>query len=255
MVPVVLFFLLPLGYAVNQTADVFSEEGRDVTLACSQRNTDFNSMYWFRQRPGEGLEPIVHFYVQMETMEERLKERFSAARVGASLTLTLRGARLSDSGGVYFCAKQECQRDSLQVILPCCSSLSSSKRIDMTSSLIRFAVTLLWATVLCLEVRQSPSLLWLTQGLDEPAEMRCEHTDVSYYQMYWYRQLPGRGLQLVVLSDTLNAPEFGEFGGGKYGVAKSVAQEGSFTVKEPAPEDSGLYFCAAASHSDSDWKS
>ncbi|KAJ8340905.1 hypothetical protein SKAU_G00331960 [Synaphobranchus kaupii] len=96
---------------------------------------------------------------------------------------------------------------------------------------VSLSLTLLKALAsdsLCLDVSQSPSLLWKTQGQDKSAEMQCEHTDGSYYQMYWYRQLPGQAIELIVLSDTINVPNFGNFSDGKYGVAKSVSSEGKF---------------------------
>ncbi|KAJ8289649.1 hypothetical protein GJAV_G00003710 [Gymnothorax javanicus] len=223
MVPVVLFFLLPFGNAIDQPAAVFCAEGSNVTLNCAQKGTNYNTMYWFLQKPSGEMDLIVYFYVKMETMEDHWKEKFIANRKDATMSLTLREAQMSDIG-VYFRAKVHTH-----------SAIASSAAMTETAGF-------------CLEVRQSPSLLWKTQGLDESAEMKCEHTDVSFYQMYWFRQIPGQSIELVVLSDTTNKPDFGSFSSDKYGVVKTVVQKGNFTVKKLAPEDSGIYFCAAASH-------
>uniref|UniRef100_A0A8C9R765 Ig-like domain-containing protein n=1 Tax=Scleropages formosus TaxID=113540 RepID=A0A8C9R765_SCLFO len=96
------------GHAVVQSPDLFVERGLNVTLTCSQNKTDFNSMYWFRQRPGQALKLVVYSYVQMENMEEEFKSRFSAKRIDTSLSLTLHHLQVADSA-VYFCAKQETQ--------------------------------------------------------------------------------------------------------------------------------------------------
>ncbi|MBN3311912.1 TVB4 protein, partial [Atractosteus spatula] len=96
-------------------------------------------------------------------------------------------------------------------------------------------------------VIQTPPILWKNAG--ESAEMRCEHQDSSYYQMYWYRQLPGERIQQIVYSDTTGKPDFGEFSKEKYEVHKTIAQNGSFTVKKLEPGDSAMYFCAAGKHS------
>ena len=101
------------------------------------------------------------------------------------------------------------------------------------------------------DVTQTPSILWSIKG--QPAEMDCSHTKgASYYQMYWYRQLPGQGMKQVVFSVPNSKPDYGEFGEVKLSANKTVAERGSFTVKNSSPEDNGMYFCAVSEHSDTD---
>ncbi|XP_062325498.1 uncharacterized protein LOC134026624 [Osmerus eperlanus] len=101
------------------------------------------------------------------------------------------------------------------------------------------------------DVTQTPSILWSIKG--QPAEMDCSHTKGAlYYQMYWYRQLPGQGMKQVVYSVPSSKPDFGEFGEVKFSANKTVAERGSFTVKNSSPEDNGMYFCAVYEHSDTD---
>lgn len=83
-----------------------------MTLECTQISTSYNSMYWFRQRPSESLEPIVYYYVNMEKLEDKFKQKVSAKRNGNSLDLTVKGLQSTDSA-VYFCAKQDARHDNL----------------------------------------------------------------------------------------------------------------------------------------------
>uniref|UniRef100_A0AAY4AEB5 Ig-like domain-containing protein n=1 Tax=Denticeps clupeoides TaxID=299321 RepID=A0AAY4AEB5_9TELE len=80
---------------------VMIEEGLNVTLHCSQINTTHNSMYWYRQKHGQPLELIVYLYVNLGTVENPFKERFSAKRKTNSLAINYLAA--GDSA-VYFCA-------------------------------------------------------------------------------------------------------------------------------------------------------
>ncbi|KAJ7988789.1 hypothetical protein DPEC_G00312850 [Dallia pectoralis] len=68
----------------------------------------------------------------------------------------------------------------------------------MITLLIWFSVSLLWTGLTDgSEVTQNPFILWGQKGSD--VEMNCSHTKGSgYYQMYWYRQLPGEGIKQIV---------------------------------------------------------
>uniref|UniRef100_A0A673YUY5 Ig-like domain-containing protein n=1 Tax=Salmo trutta TaxID=8032 RepID=A0A673YUY5_SALTR len=104
------------------------------------------------------------------------------------------------------------------------------------------------------EVTQIPTILW---GLkDSDALMNCSHTkDSSYFQMHWYRQLPGEGMKQVAFTIPNSKPEYsGDFNEDKFSAKKTVAESGSFTVKKLETGDSGMYFCAVSQHSDTDNK-
>ncbi|XP_037833876.1 uncharacterized protein LOC108233918 [Kryptolebias marmoratus] len=103
------------------------------------------------------------------------------------------------------------------------------------------------------EVNQIP-LLWQKQG--ENATIGCSHTKgASYFQMYWYRQLPGENMKLIVFT-ALGKKEhdFEGFSTKKFSATKPDAQRGTFSVLNLEAADNGLYFCAVSEHSASDTK-
>ncbi|KAF3845328.1 hypothetical protein F7725_008491 [Dissostichus mawsoni] len=118
--------------------------------------------------------------------------------------------------------------------------------------LLRLLVVLLWITSLTdgSDVTQT-DILWETQG--DNATMSCTHTkDASHFQMYWYRQLPGETMELIVFTRSgVKHHDFGEFSSkDKFSATKPDAESGTFTVKDLQPGDKGLYFCAVSQHSD-----
>ncbi|MEQ2238209.1 hypothetical protein ILYODFUR_030903 [Ilyodon furcidens] len=99
------------------------------------------------------------------------------------------------------------------------------------------------------DVTQTP-LLWTNES--QSATMNCSHTkDDNHNQMYWYQQLPGQNMKLIVFTTTYSAHQYEKgFSEEKFPAEKNNAQTGSLTVKKLQPEDSGVYFCAVSQHSD-----
>ena len=83
--------------------------------------------------------------------------------------------------------------------------------------------------------------------------MNCSHNlEATYFQMYWYKQNPHEGIQLIVFTTPNSNPEFGSFSKDRYLAEKTVAERGSLTVKKLEAEDGGTYFCAASEHGPAD---
>lgn len=82
--------------------------------------------------------------------------------------------------------------------------------------------------------------------------MDCNHTKtVDYSQMYWFQQLPGEGVRLVVYTMLgKKNHDFGSFSATKFSATKPDAYKGSFTILRVEPQDQGVYFCAVSKHSD-----
>ena len=101
------------------------------------------------------------------------------------------------------------------------------------------------------DVKQT-DILWKDKG--DSATMNCSHTKTaSYFQMYWYRQLPGQTMRQIVFTTENTNPNFEpEFSKEKFSATKPDAFTGTFTVKNLEPGDKGLYFCSVSEHSDTD---
>ena len=103
------------------------------------------------------------------------------------------------------------------------------------------------------DVKQT-TVPWKNKG--ENATLECSHTFFpasKWYQMYWYRQLPGEGMKQVVFTISDTKPDFQHgFNETKFSTTKPDAPSGTFTVKNLIPEDNGMYFCAVSEHSDTD---
>ncbi|KAK9960005.1 hypothetical protein ABG768_010086 [Culter alburnus] len=98
------------------------------------------------------------------------------------------------------------------------------------------------------DVVQEPKILWEPKG--SSAYMNCTHyKEISYQQMYWYRQRPGETMRLIVLTIAGSDPDFGDVDKDKFEAHKSVADRGSLVVKDLEPEDSAIYFCSVSQHS------
>uniref|UniRef100_A0A3B4V1X1 Ig-like domain-containing protein n=1 Tax=Seriola dumerili TaxID=41447 RepID=A0A3B4V1X1_SERDU len=110
-------------------------------------------------------------------------------------------------------------------------------------------------TVICCTqvlLESDTSTLWRNKG--DNATVECSHTKGgSYVYMYWYRQLPGETIKLIVSTTAGNDDhDFGKFSKEKFSATKPDAESGTFTVENLEPGDQGLYFCAVSEHSDTD---
>ncbi|XP_072221985.1 M1-specific T cell receptor beta chain-like [Leuresthes tenuis] len=152
-------------------------------------------------------------------------------------SLTISDLKLNDSA-VYFCAASRH------------SAADSPKEMDIIivkQNLLPLLVSLMWTSGFAdgSDVTQ-PSTVWKNRG--ENATIECSHTKGNFYfQMYWYRQLPGEAMKLIVFTTTgMSEHDFGDFGKDKFSATKPDAHTGTFTVKNLVPEDRGLYFCAVS---------
>ncbi|KAG7510199.1 Immunoglobulin lambda variable 1-40 [Solea senegalensis] len=116
----------------------------------------------------------------------------------------------------------------------------------MDKIIIALSLSLLWTPGFFAgtDVTQTP-ILWKNKG-DNNATIHCSHTKGElYFQMYWFRQLPGETMELIVLTTSANKDfDFGDFSKEKFSADKPDARSGTFTVKNLESGDKGLYFCA-----------
>ncbi len=121
---------------------------------------------------------------------------------------------------------------------------------DIKSPLILTLTVLLTGQTDGSDVRQNDTI-WRNQG--DSATIDCTHTkSIDYSQMYWYRQLPGETMKLIVFtrSGIENHDFEPDFKNERFKTTKPDAFTGTFTVKNLVPQDKGLYLCAVSKHSD-----
>ncbi|NXU78491.1 TVB61 protein, partial [Oreotrochilus melanogaster] len=88
---------------ITQTSDLVLKEDEKATLMCSQ-NDNHNSMYWYLQQPGKGLQLI---YYSLRTNQEEVGDihnGYKAKRLNlADFHLDIPSVKINHSA-VYFCA-------------------------------------------------------------------------------------------------------------------------------------------------------
>uniref|UniRef100_A0A3B4XBU6 Ig-like domain-containing protein n=1 Tax=Seriola lalandi dorsalis TaxID=1841481 RepID=A0A3B4XBU6_SERLL len=83
---------------------------------------------------------------------------------------------------------------------------------------------------------------------DGSAEMHCYQNDTDYEYLYWYRQLRGKDIQLVVYLVAGSATFEEEFKSGFQAVTLTEKQW-SLTISSVQEKDEAVYLCAASLHS------
>lgn len=74
--------------------------------------------------------------------------------------------------------------------------------------------------------------------------MECSQTRNDDY-MYWYRQVPGLGLQLIYYSLQVNETVKGEISEG-YSVSRTKKDKFVLSIQTTILSHSALYFCASS---------
>ncbi|MBN3285633.1 TVB4 protein, partial [Polyodon spathula] len=180
-------------------------------------------MSWYRQYPSKGLDLI--FFSRLEGIDvERLSVpgRFSSTRQDKkSFPLTITDLHTNDSA-VYYCA-------------------SSTQHVRVINALINTLYVFSEYTEATV-VRQAHSAL-VFRG--ESVHLKCEQ-EGSDQRMYWYRQYPSGGLDLIFFSniegaevERLSVPE-------RFSAARPNRQSFPLTITDLQTNDSAVYYCASS---------
>ncbi|KAG7239888.1 hypothetical protein INR49_028302, partial [Caranx melampygus] len=80
------------------------------------------------------------------------------------------------------------------------------------------------------------------------AEIHCYQNDTDYQYLYWYKQLRGKDIQLIVML-VVGKPTFEkEFESG-FEAARLTEKHWSLNISSVQQKDEAVYLCAASLHS------
>ncbi|MGH0170839.1 UNVERIFIED_CONTAM: hypothetical protein FKN15_059614 [Acipenser sinensis] len=250
------------GNVCQSPPSLFESPGHSAELQCSHNITNYDQMYWYQQTRKGALDLIGYLSYTDVKPEEKFKKRFS-------LTGDAEKADFSDGINIVQSPPSLIESPGHSAELNCSHDDNNYDRIYWYHQTNKGALELIgylsYKVVKQEEtfmkrfnlsgdaekagpsqgigVSQTPQVL--LQGAQGSAGMFCEHDgDSSYTQMYWYRQLRGQGIQLLVFSDFYKDPEFEkDFSKDRYEVKRPAVTKGSLKIMNLEPSDSALYFC------------
>ncbi|KAF7487296.1 hypothetical protein GHT09_000235 [Marmota monax] len=106
------------------------------------------------------------------------------------------------------------------------------------------ACCLLWAGHMEAGITQRPRHVITETG--EKVTLRC-HQTYNYDYMYWYRQDPGQGLQLIHHSYGVGNTAKGDVSDG-YSVSRSNTEDFPLTLESTTRSQTSVYFCATSDY-------
>ncbi|KFP25030.1 T-cell receptor beta chain V region LB2, partial [Colius striatus] len=87
---------------ITQTSSLVLKEDEKATLACSQ-NDNHNSMYWYLQLPGKGLQLVYYSFGENQETEGDIHNGYKAKRPKiAEFYLDILSVKMNHSA-IYFC--------------------------------------------------------------------------------------------------------------------------------------------------------
>ncbi|XP_058521381.1 uncharacterized protein LOC131480481 [Ochotona princeps] len=227
-----LFFLflwlqlhwLSRGEKVEQSpAFLHVQEGDNFVINCTYTDSTSDTLYWYKQEPGKGLQLLINI---ISTRDKKEDQRVTVLmkKKEKQVTLHISAAHPADSA-TYFCAASvQCS--------PCTGSLYPN--LQQTPAVI-------WGSVSGGEqVEQSPAFLSVQEG--DSCVITCTYSDSATTTLYWYKQEPGKGLQLfVTIFSSMDKKEKKRF----TVLLNKQDKLLSLDISAARVADSATYFCAA----------
>ncbi|CAH2322623.1 T-cell receptor beta chain V region [Pelobates cultripes] len=252
-------------------------------MSCTHDATESYYMYWYHQKPGEGLVLIAMSALENDASSEKdFKEKWTMTRPSnTKSTLERNGTVNIHDSAMYYCAasytatgslttpavdgymcqsaqeeiyqKKIChyrQQTNQEEVKPTPSPTTLKRDIEMKRLLrVIFLLNIFSCLSHAVTVTQNKAFTLLTVG-SSMEEMSCTHDGTGSYYMYWYRQKPGKGLVLIAMSLTENdAKPEEEF---KENWTMTRSSDEKSTLKRNGAvniTDSAMYYCAASLHS------
>ncbi|KAG9336779.1 hypothetical protein JZ751_003127 [Albula glossodonta] len=175
MTPFISFCFTGLAHGANvlqSPPSLLLRSGEAAELHCSHSISGYNTILWYRRSAGAGALELLGHLYHNNENPEP----------GMEKSITLKGDG-KKSG-----------------------TLTISNNTSADNNVVYFCAA-------CKEnpVILTPSILW--GHTQSSAQMNCSHSlGATYFQMYWYKQRPPEGIQLIVFTSTASKPEFGNLG-------------------------------------------
>ncbi|XP_040294856.1 M1-specific T cell receptor beta chain-like isoform X7 [Bufo bufo] len=94
-------------------------------------------------------------------------------------------------------------------------------------------------------VEQDKKLVMVSTG--DTMKLSCTQDQSNYFNMYWYQQKLGQGLELMVFSTDVNSEDMEKDYKERWSLQRPSVYNSTLTLTASAAEDNAVYFCAARS--------
>ncbi|KAI4891638.1 hypothetical protein NFI96_002847 [Prochilodus magdalenae] len=188
-------------------------KGEKITMHCNLGTVTNRAAPWYKQVPGGATQYVLmnhHSYSSPYYGSGFSSPKFTSTHSSQSdYTLIISNVEAGDSA-VYYCSAWD-------------SSASASGVMVLT---------------------QKPPVLTLTRG--ERATMDCNMGAVTDYSFHWYKQVPGRAPQhVIIFRNTWSSPQYGSgFSSPKFTSTCSSTLDCSLIISNVEAGDSAVYHCA-----------
>ncbi|CAJ1074727.1 uncharacterized protein LOC122862178 [Xyrichtys novacula] len=192
---------------VDQTPTaLIKHPGETVLLSCNHSNPSFDMIQWYKQS-AEGQDLVLLAFVRFSyrDVEDQFKDLYNVS--GTVMHSAAETLNLEQKPAPLQTDRQTDRRDHTMTI---------------TAGLIYVSAALLSITGVIHGGDVDQDLqIWRKEG--QNATMACSHKkDATYFQMYWFRQLPGKRMEQIVLTTT--SPPYDYFPGFSSSVSVKVTQ-------------------------------
>ncbi|XP_071354556.1 uncharacterized protein [Trachinotus anak] len=218
--------------------DLVEEPNSVVVLNLTHLISSYDTILWYQRSPGDtSLKLIGYMWYKTPKVETQFEGRFNVSGDGEKTAfLHILNLTHPEDSGEYFGAA---------IKSPETCAVSHDKMIPGITTLTFF---ILWAA----GVSQSVLITQWPRDISRlprgSAEMHCYQNDTDYQYLYWYRQLRGKDIQLVIylVAGTANFEEGFKSG---FQAVTSDEKQWSLTVTSVQKKDEAVYLCAASLHS------